>query len=244
MGGLPWSTAATGECIGKDKTTTTTIYDGPGFIYPRSSCFSTPETCRYKTMTVLDALYRPKSLSSLPCQPSIMSSETKVWFSECLIIGRTILRSPNSVTGCSSGFGLCITDYALQKGDKVVATLRKPEVLSELAAKYPESLLVLRLDVTKTAEVTAAFTASREKFGRVDMVVNNAGFGVVAEVEGTADNTARGVFEVNFWGASHVSREAVRFFREENKPRGGRLLQVSSLSGVHSSAGAVYYCAR
>ena len=174
-----------------------------------------------------------------------MSSETKVWFGEGLVIKWTILSAhQNSVTGCSSGFGLCITEHALQRGDKVVATLRKPEVLSDLAAKYPESLLVLRLDVTKPVEVTTAFTASREKFGRIDVVVNNAGFGVVAEVEGTTDSSARGVFEVNFWGASHVSREAVRFFREENKPRGGRLLQVSSTAGIRSPAGVVYYCAR
>ncbi|KAF8550208.1 NAD(P)-binding protein [Imleria badia] len=156
-----------------------------------------------------------------------MSSQAKVWF----------------VTGSSSGFGLCTAKYALQKGDKVVATLRKPEVLSELVANYPARLLVLRLDVTKPAEVTAAFAASRDKFGRIDVVVNNAGFGVLAEVEGTADNNARGVFEVNFWGASHVSREAVRFFREENKPMGGRLLQVSSASGIHSSACVGYYSA-
>lgn len=149
-----------------------------------------------------------------------------------------------SVTGCSSGFGLCITEYALEKGDRVVATLRKPEVLSELAAKYPERLLVLRLDVTKSAEVTAAFATSREKFGRIDVVVNNAGVGLLSEVEGTTDSTARGLFEVNFWGASHITREAVRSFREENNPMGGRVLQMSSLSGVSSSPGSVYYCAR
>ena len=113
-----------------------------------------------------------------------------------------------------------------------------------MAAKYPARLLVLRLDVTKPAEVTSAFAAGRDKFGRIDVVVNNAGFGVVAEVEATTDNSARSVFEVNFWGASHVSREAVRFFREENKPMGGRLLQISSASGVLSSAGIGYYSAR
>ncbi|KAN0074601.1 hypothetical protein V8E55_011650 [Tylopilus felleus] len=172
-------------------------------------------------MTVLGS---PSSPSS---QPTIMSSETKVWF----------------ITGCSSGFGLCITEYALEKGDRVVATLRKPEVLSELAAKYPERLLVLRLDVTKSAEVTAAFATSREKFGRIDVVVNNAGVGLLSEVEGTTDSTARGLFEVNFWGASHITREAVRSFREENNPMGGRVLQMSSLSGVSSSPGSVYYCA-
>ncbi|KAF8555531.1 NAD(P)-binding protein [Imleria badia] len=156
-----------------------------------------------------------------------MSSKAKVWF----------------VTGSSSGFGLCITEYALQNGDKVVATLRKPEVLSELAVKYPDRLLVLRLDVTKPAEVTAAFAASRERFGRIDVVVNNAGFCVLAEVEGTTDDSARSVFEANFWGASYVSREAVRLFREDNKPMGGRLLQISSTAGILSSAGIGYYSA-
>ncbi|KAF8836176.1 NAD(P)-binding protein [Paxillus ammoniavirescens] len=156
-----------------------------------------------------------------------MSVDSKVWF----------------ITGCSSGFGLAITELALKKGDKVVATLRRPEVLSELASQYPETLLTLRLDVTSPSEVISAFSASREKFGHIDFVVNNAGYGVVSEVEGTTDRTARDVFEVNFWGASHVSREAVRFFREENKPLGGRLLQISSLSGIESSVGCVYYCA-
>lgn len=132
----------------------------------------------------------------------------------------------------------------MKKGDKVVATLRKPEVLSQLAAKHPETLLVLKLDVTKPAQVTAAFPASQEKFGRIDVVVNNAGSSIVSEVEGTTDSSARSIFEVNFWGASHVTREAARFFREENKPMGGRLLQISSMVGIHASPGNAYYCAR
>ncbi|KAF9222900.1 NAD(P)-binding protein [Gyrodon lividus] len=156
-----------------------------------------------------------------------MSVDSKVWF----------------ITGCSSGFGLAITQLALRRGDKVVATLRRPELISELASKYPDTLLILRLDVTSPPEVISAFSASREKFGRIDFVVNNAGHGVMSEVEGTTDRIARGVFEVNFWGASHVTREAVKFFREENKPVGGRLLQVSSDSGVESAPGFVYYCA-
>ncbi|KAG9315283.1 NAD(P)-binding protein [Chiua virens] len=151
--------------------------------------------------------------------------------------------SPHSVTGCSSGFGLCITKHALQKGDKVVATLRKPEILSDLAERYPKTLLVLRVDVTKPMEVTAAFAASGEKFGRIDVVVNNAGYSILAEVEGTTDSDARALFDVNFWGASYVSREAVRFFREENKPVGGRLLQMSSLVGIQSQLGMTYYSA-
>lgn len=132
----------------------------------------------------------------------------------------------------------------MKKGDKVVATLREPKVLSELAARHPERLLVLRLDVTKPTEMIAAFAASKEKFGRIDVVVNNAGFGVIAEVEGMTESTARDMFEVNFWGASYVSKEAIRFFREENKPMGGRLLQVSSSGGITPTVGFVHYCAR
>lgn len=132
----------------------------------------------------------------------------------------------------------------MQKGDQVITTVRKLEALCELAAKYPRGLLVQRLDVTNPAEVTAAFAAGRERFGRIDVVVNNAGFCVLAEVEGTSDHNARGIFEVNFWGASHVSREAVRFFREENQPIGGRLVQVSSSAGIHPPPAIVYYGAR
>ncbi|KAL4073202.1 hypothetical protein V8B97DRAFT_2005856 [Scleroderma yunnanense] len=150
-----------------------------------------------------------------------MSSGSQVWFS----------------------FGLAVTELALLKGDKVVATLRKPGVLAGLAIKYPDTLLVLRLDVTQPEEVTNAFSAARERFGRIDVVLSNAGYGMASEIEGTNDKNARNVFEVNFWGASYVGREAIRFFREENQPAGGRLIQVSSLSGVKSIPGCAWYCA-
>ncbi|KAL4073199.1 hypothetical protein V8B97DRAFT_196290 [Scleroderma yunnanense] len=156
-----------------------------------------------------------------------MSSGSQVWF----------------ITGCSSGFGLAVTELALLKGDKVIATLRKPDVLADLAIKYPDTLLVLRLDVTQPEEVTNAFSAARERFGRIDVVLSNAGYGMISEIEGTGDKNARNVFEVNFWGASYVGREAIRFFREENQPAGGRLIQVSSLSGIKSSPGSAWYCA-
>ncbi|KAG6332159.1 hypothetical protein ID866_6931 [Astraeus odoratus] len=156
-----------------------------------------------------------------------MQSGSRVWF----------------VTGSSSGFGLEVTKLVLEKGERVVATLRKPEVLADLALKYPDTLLVLRLDVTEPEEVKAAFSAARERFGRIDVVLSNAGVGIVSEIEGTSEKKARDIFEVNFWGASYVCREAVRFFREENQPRGGRLVQVTSVSGIESCPGSAWYCA-
>ncbi|RDX50937.1 NAD-P-binding protein [Lentinus brumalis] len=137
------------------------------------------------------------------------------------------------VTGASSGFGLEMVRCALSHGDKVVATLRKPAVLADFASQYQASQFILvELDVTKSQDIRAAFTKAKETFGRVDVVFNNAGFIVAGEAEGTPDVLARQMFEVNFWGAVHVSQEAVRFFRDENKPQGGYLIQNSAAVGI------------
>ena len=149
-----------------------------------------------------------------------------------------------TVTGASSGFGRAVTEYQLRIGNKVIATLRKPEALSDLAARYsPTQLLVVKLDVTNQADVSAAFAKAEEMFGRIDVVFNNAGTTVTGEVESLDEANARNMLEVNFWGAARVTKEAVRFFREVNKPVGGRLLQVSSRLGLVGSAACGFYSA-
>jgi len=136
------------------------------------------------------------------------------------------------ITGASSGLGKALTEAVLRKGDIVVATLRKPSVLAPLTKQYsPFQLLLLSLDVTRPSDITAAFTRTQEVFGRLDVVFNNAGYGMIGEVEGTPDADARALLEVNFWGLVGVSREAVKFFREVNPPgQGGVLLQNSSMA--------------
>lgn len=133
--------------------------------------------------------------------------------------------------------------HALAKGDKVVATLRRPEDLDSLAnAHASDALLATKLDVTNPAEVVDAFRVAKERFGCVDVVLNNAGCTVIGEVEGIPDEDARRVMEVNFWGGMAVSREAVRFFREDNPPEaGGLLLTVSSDSAHCTYPGMPYY---
>ncbi|KAH0826409.1 hypothetical protein J3R83DRAFT_5382, partial [Lanmaoa asiatica] len=149
-----------------------------------------------------------------------------------------------SVTGASSGFGRILTEYLLKQGDRVVATLRKPDVLSDLVSRYPSTrLVVVKLDVTQHAEISVAFAKAQEAFGRVDVVFNNAGKMINGELESVNDEHAREIFEINFWGAAQVSREAVRFFRDVNQPRGGRLLQVSSGLGIVGRAMFGHYCA-
>ncbi|KAH9952121.1 NAD-P-binding protein [Amylocystis lapponica] len=148
------------------------------------------------------------------------------------------------ITGSSSGFGRAMAERVLQKGDIAVATLRNPTVLTSLEKQYPSSqLLVLKLDVSKPEDITIAFDAARLAFGRIDVVFNNAAYGMVSEVEGTPDADVRAMFEVNFWGAANVARAAVAFFRDVNNPQGGRLLQISSMAGIEGSPGIGYYSA-
>ena len=133
---------------------------------------------------------------------------------------------------------------ALSKGERVVATLRRPEVLQSLAAQHPASqLLVLRLNVSVPSQITNAFAQAKAAFGRVDVVFNNAGYGVAGEAEAVPAAAARELFDVNFWGAVAVSQEAVRFFREENVPQGGRLIQNSAGAGLIALPMFAFYAA-
>ncbi|PPR05040.1 hypothetical protein CVT24_010186 [Panaeolus cyanescens] len=156
-----------------------------------------------------------------------MSTTPQVWF----------------ITGASSGFGRSMAEAALAAGHNVVATLRKPEVLNALQEQYPSTLLVLQLDVMKPDQIEDAFAKAKATFGRIDVVFNNAGAACVGEIEGTPIDKARLMFESLFWGAAQVSITAVRYFREENKPAGGRLLQLSSKAGVQGVAGVGFYSA-
>ncbi|KZT74490.1 NAD(P)-binding protein [Daedalea quercina L-15889] len=149
------------------------------------------------------------------------------------------------ITGSSTGFGRAMTELVLSKGDIAVATLRTPSVIDDLASRYgKDRLLVLKLDVTKPQEITDAFATAVKHFGRIDAVFNNAGYGVFGETEAVPEDVARQMFEVDFWGAIHVSKEAIRVFREVNKPAGGRLLNnASSAGGIDNFPGLTYYCA-
>ena len=138
-----------------------------------------------------------------------------------------------------------MTELVFAKGDIAVATIRKPAMISDLAAQYgPERSLVLKLDVIKANEIKSAFDAAVKAFGRVGVVFNNAGYAVVGEFEATSEQTARALFGVNFFGAANVTKEAVRVFRDVNRPQGGRLLQMSSMAVLTDAAAIAYYAAR
>ena len=150
-----------------------------------------------------------------------------------------------TVTGTSTGLGRALVEHILENGEIAIATARTTSTLDNLVSQHPASrLLVLPLDITEPEQVHAVFSRGKEVFGRIDVVVNNAGRTALGEVELMDEAAGRDVLETNFWGALHVSKEAIRFFRDDNPPGiGGRLLSMSSYLGLSGFPAAGYYVA-
>jgi NAD(P)-dependent dehydrogenase (short-subunit alcohol dehydrogenase family) len=143
------------------------------------------------------------------------------------------------ITGASRGFGRALARAALEAGDRVAATARRPEQLDDLAAAYPDRLQALALDVTDVAAASAAISDARQRFGCLDVIVNNAGYANVAPIETGADADFRAQFETNFWGVYNVSKAAIPVLREQG---GGLIMQFSSMGGrVGGSPGIASY---
>ena len=125
-----------------------------------------------------------------------------------------------------------MTKEVLSLGHDVVAAIRSPDTMSDLSTQYPNQLATVKCDVTSQTDVDATFASITQKFGRLDVVWNNAGYSVAGEIEAVEVDDVKALFEVNVWGALRVSKAAVRYFREVNRPAGGRLIQASSLMGL------------
>ncbi|HEV7942296.1 MAG TPA: SDR family NAD(P)-dependent oxidoreductase [Solirubrobacteraceae bacterium] len=143
------------------------------------------------------------------------------------------------ITGSSRGFGRALAQTALDAGDQVVATARRPAQLDDLAERYGDRVLVLALDVTDAAAAASAFEVAVGRFGRVDVVVNNAGYANVAPVETASEEDFRRQFETNFWGVYNVSKAALPVFKVQGT---GTIVQFSSVGGrVGGTAGLGSY---
>jgi NAD(P)-dependent dehydrogenase (short-subunit alcohol dehydrogenase family) len=143
------------------------------------------------------------------------------------------------ITGASRGFGLEIARQALERGHKVVATARKPQDVQDALSPYKDSLLAVALDVTDEAQAREAVGAAVEKFGTIDVLVNNAGRGVLGAVEETSDAAFRSVYDTNVFGLANVTRAVLPVMRRQ---RSGRILNLSSIGGFDSAAGFGVYC--
>lgn len=152
-----------------------------------------------------------------------MMGSGKVWF----------------ITGASRGFGALMTRDALARGDSVVATARSPQDVVKAIGEHPQ-LLALKLDVANEVDAQAAVGAAVARFGRIDVLANNAGYGLLGAVEESSDKEVRGVFEVNVFGLLNVTRAVLPQMR---KQRAGHILNFSSIGGYASHEGWGVYCA-
>jgi NAD(P)-dependent dehydrogenase (short-subunit alcohol dehydrogenase family) len=143
------------------------------------------------------------------------------------------------VTGASRGFGRAISEALLSRRDQLVATARGSDFVDSFGREHPEAL-ALRLDVTDPAAAHEVIDKAVERFGRIDVVVNNAGYGHFGAVEELTDDELRRQLEVNFFGTVHVTRAALPQLRRQ---RSGHIVQMSSLNGVEAMVGGGYYCA-
>ena len=133
------------------------------------------------------------------------------------------------ITGTSRGFGREWTIAALERGDKVAATARDTATLDDLTEKYGDALLPIALDVTDRAADFAAVEQAHAHFGRLDVVVNNAGYGQFGFVEELSEQEARDQIETNVFGALWITQAALPFLRAQ---RSGHIVQVSSIGGI------------
>jgi NAD(P)-dependent dehydrogenase (short-subunit alcohol dehydrogenase family) len=143
------------------------------------------------------------------------------------------------ITGASRGFGARIVRAALAQGDAVVATARNAEVLHTQFGQDNPALLALSLDVTSEAQAVQAAEAALGRFGRIDVLVNNAGYGLLGAVEEASADEVRRLYETNVFGLLNVTRAVLPGMRQR---RAGHVINLSSVGGVRSGPGFGVYC--
>lgn len=166
---------------------------------------------------------RPNMNTSSNTNPITPDSATqsRVWF----------------ITGASRGLGVEIAEAALARGERVIATARNPADVTQRFGKK-DNLLALQLDVTNEAQARSAVGIAHQHFGRIDIVVNNAGYGLVGAIEEISDQEAKAVFETNVFGLLNVTRAVLPYLRGQ---KSGHVINMSSLAGYKASAGFGIY---
>lgn len=144
------------------------------------------------------------------------------------------------ITGSSAGFGRALVEEALAGGDRVVAAARNPRSLDELVARAPERAHAVRLDVTEPRQIQSAVASALERFGAIDVLVNNAGFSSIGAVEETSDAELRVTLETMFFGVVGLTRAVLPHMRAR---RSGTIVQITSMGGITTAPGFGAYCA-
>jgi len=150
------------------------------------------------------------------------SNSSRVWF----------------ITGASTGFGRLLAEEVLRRGERVIATARNAGKVADLAKTHPDRARAFALDVTKPAEITSVAQKAIAAFGQVDVLVNNAGYGLTGAVEEVSEDEFEPMFQTNIYGVIRTTRAFLPHFRER---RSGHIINFSSISGLIGTAGWAYY---
>src|SRR5258708_37682445 len=142
------------------------------------------------------------------------------------------------ITGASTGFGRVLAEEVLKAGGKVVATARNLDKVADFETRYPQTAKALALDVTDAGQVDSAVTQAFAQFGRIDVLVNNAGYGVAGAIEEVSEAEFMPMFETNVFGLLRVTHAFLPHLR---KQRSGHILNLSSIGGGVASPGMGYY---
>jgi len=139
-------------------------------------------------------------------------------------MGKTIF-----ITGASRGFGKVWTEAALKRGDNIIATVRNLSTIQDLSAEYPDTLLVIQVDVNDREAGIEAVKKGADHFGALDVLINNAGYGLFGAIEETTEEQARAQMETNFFGPLWITQAAIPIMRKQGS---GHIIQVSSIGGI------------
>lgn len=142
------------------------------------------------------------------------------------------------ITGSSTGFGRILAETVLNEGDRVIATARKPGQLAELVEQYSESVKAIALDVTQPEQIQTALDQAMATFGRIDVLVNNAGYGLIGAFEEVSETQIRRNFETNLFGAINMMRAILPIMRQQG---GGHIVNMSAIAGFTNELGFSIY---
>jgi NAD(P)-dependent dehydrogenase (short-subunit alcohol dehydrogenase family) len=144
------------------------------------------------------------------------------------------------ITGCSTGLGRALAESIIARGWRVVVTARDAGSIADMENGTPDRVLALSLDVTNTADIDASVAAAREKFGRIDVLVNNAGYGYQSTIEEGEEMEIRAQFDTNVFGLFAMTRAVLPCMREQRK---GNIINITSVAGLVGYMGSGYYAA-
>jgi len=142
------------------------------------------------------------------------------------------------ITGCSTGFGRELAKEVLKAGYKAGVASRNTDDVKDIVDEYPDTAIAVKLDVTNAAEITAAVQQVKQKFGTIDVLVNNAGIGYFGAIEESEDEETRRMFEINFFGLANMTKEVLPIMRAQ---RSGNIVNIASIGGLVGFPTVGYY---